>query len=56
MPKTKTVVRLGRARESTPHESVVVRVKMTVSSGRAPTKSATSVRACSYHALVSREA
>ena len=56
MPKTKTVVRLGRAPESTAHESVVVRVKTTVSSGRARTKLATSDRACSYHPLVRREA
>ena len=56
VPKTKTVVRLGSALESSAHESVVVRVKTTVSSSRAPTNAATSARACSYHALVSREA
>ena len=56
VPKTKTVVRLGSALLSSAHESVVVRVKTTESSSRAPTKAATSARACSYHALVSREA
>src|SRR6478672_2273882 len=56
LPKTKTVVRLGSALLSTAHESVVVRVKTTESPSLAPTNSATSARACSYHALVSRDA
>ena len=56
MPKTNTVVRLGRALDSSDHESVVVRVKMTLSPSRAPTNAATSARACSYQALVRREA
>ena len=51
---TTTVVSAGSTRASSPHESVVLRVKTTWSSGRAPMKRATSSRACSYHALVTR--
>ena len=52
--KTTTVVSAGRVRASRFHESVVVRVKTTKSSSRAPMKRATSSRACSYHSLVTR--
>ncbi len=54
--KTKTVVSRGSADASRLNESVLLRVKTTSSPGRAPTNSATSARACSYQALVTREA
>ncbi len=56
VPKTKTVVVSGSALAKSDHESVVERVNTTVSSARAPTKRATSARACSYHPLVRRDA
>ena len=56
LSKTYTVVSRGRARASRLSESVVLRVKMTSSPSRAPTKPRTSWRAASYHSLVTREA
>ena len=46
--------RAGRLRASRLVESVVLRVNTTRSSSRAPTNRATSTRACSYHAEVTR--
>ena len=52
--KTNTWVPRGRVRASRLEESVVLRVKTTGSSSRAPTNAPTSTRACSYHAVVTR--
>ena len=51
---TNTSVPRGRVRASRFVASVVLRVKTTRSSSRAPTNCATSTRACSYHAEVTR--
>ncbi len=54
--KTTVVVPSGRQPASRFVASVVLRVKITESSGRAPTKALTVWRACSYRAVVSWEA
>ncbi|GAA2905846.1 hypothetical protein GCM10020220_113870 [Nonomuraea rubra] len=54
--KTTAVVPAGRQPASRFVASVVLRVKITASSGRAPTNALTVWRACSYLAVVSCEA